>query len=500
MIQIARRSITMPSKSKRKTRSSGNTQQTPEKATKQLKMSNYISTTETQVRAAHEAQAQVHEAHDTFHQDAQDTNQNPDTQWNNETMETMETTPTSATADSSRSRSSSSSSSSRISLKTCDTSDTCTLTDIHNKLCKLEGDIGDILKSLAFTEEKLEEKVKTIDKLEEENGMLKNELAVMRRQNNTLHSSIVKQEDYSRRENILISGIKETKDENCFDIVVDIFEQIGVGRVFIQNCHRVGPQKQPADPNSPSNHCRNIVVRLLHYPDKLRILKLRQNLPRGIYINEDYSAETSRRVMVMRNVHKEAKKSDKNSKLIKDKVIYKNKQYTLENVNTMGINLTKLGEKTDQQHLAFAGRFSQLSSLAPCPIEKDGIQFNSAEQLYQYEKCLDHDNLDAAAAVMSATEPEDVLAVGSRIKVKTDWINTKGVAIMEAGLKAKFKSERMKNKLLSTGSKVLLCATRDPVWGIQEAFTSSSVLQPDTHRGKNLLGNMLMKIREGLTQ
>ena len=54
--------------------------------------------------------------------------------------------------------------------------------------------------------------------------------------------------------------------------------------------------------------------------------------------------------------------------MVKDKIIFKNKEYSVKNIKTMNIDTSKLSEKTDKVTIAFAGRFTPLSNLYLEPI------------------------------------------------------------------------------------------------------------------------------------
>ena len=88
---------------------------------------------------------------------------------------------------------------------------------------------------------------------------------------------------------------------------------------------------------------------------------------------------------------------------------------------------------------------------------------------------------------------------GKAVRPSEEWIKSQGVTIMERALKAKFNSTPMRNKLKSTGKRIIAEATRNMIWGIGHPFRSSDVLNPPKFAGKNLLGAMLMKMRDELT-
>ncbi|XP_065653022.1 uncharacterized protein LOC136080333 [Hydra vulgaris] len=89
---------------------------------------------------------------------------------------------------------------------------------------------------------------------------------------------------------VVIEGVKENDNESWDDtekIIINIFENnLNVNGVIIERAHRTGiiEKKNP----------RTIVIKLLNHKDKVKILKNANKLKgSGIYINEDFSLETS---------------------------------------------------------------------------------------------------------------------------------------------------------------------------------------------------------------
>ena len=116
------------------------------------------------------------------------------------------------------------------------------------------------------------------------------------------------------------------------------------------------------------------------------VLQRRMKLPQGIYINEDVCAKTSR-INTLRPVYKEAKKLDRNTKMMKCRIIFKGKEYTIQNIHSINLNTKTISEKSDHPTIAFSSRFTPFSNLHPFKIEIDGKQFPSTEHYYQYKKC-----------------------------------------------------------------------------------------------------------------
>jgi ribA/ribD-fused uncharacterized protein len=150
------------------------------------------------------------------------------------------------------------------------------------------------------------------------------------------------------------------------------------------------------------------------------------------------------------------------------------------------------------------GQFIFLSNFYPCKIYDDELDltFNCSEQYFVYRKCLtfDQDNKDLKERILSESDPSKIKKYGrmvnnfdNKVWEKERWLR------MYTGIYLKFKqNEELKKKLLETGDRNLYEASpTDRIWGIgygaKEAHKS-----PKDKYGQNLLGKILMKVRQEL--
>ena len=69
---------------------------------------------------------------------------------------------------------------------------------------------------------------------------------------------------------------------------------------------------------------------------------------------------------------------------------------------------------------------------------------------------------------------------------------------MKVAVKAKFKEGNLKQKLQNSGHSVLVEATRNYIWGTGVPFISGDVLNPQAFKGQNLMGTILMEVRNDM--
>ncbi|XP_047141104.2 uncharacterized protein MAL8P1.12 [Hydra vulgaris] len=152
------------------------------------------------------------------------------------------------------------------------------VTNNKSNIMNIEKDLNDVKTTLNFQETNLIDKIKQIRKCYD------NEV-------NMLTKKTIDLENRSRRNNLRIDGVKEKAGETwteCEDTVKDIFKnQLKINsEVVVERAHRVGKTKDSKIP-------RTIVLKLLNYQDKNKILNAVKNLKgTGVFINEDFAKET----------------------------------------------------------------------------------------------------------------------------------------------------------------------------------------------------------------
>ena len=131
----------------------------------------------------------------------------------------------------------------------------------------------------------------------------------------------------------------------------------------------------------------------------------------------------------------------------------------------------------------------------------EGDRFRSAEHFMMAEKARLFGDLAARDAILRASTPGEVKALGRTVTGFDDakW-NAARFAIVVRGNAAKFsQNPALLAYLLGTGQRVLVEASPvDRIWGIGLAGDHADAAQPARWRGLNLLGFALMAVRAEL--
>ena len=202
----------------------------------------------------------------------------------------------------------------------------------------------------------------------------------------------------------------------------------------------------------------------------------------------------------MQKVFQMARKSDNSAKIIQNnRLLYNGKVFSVDDLSETKLPIHELNQKENKDTIFFKGHLSPLSNFHPSPMEIDGICFNSVEQYYQAEKARRHGDEKALMAIMNEYDPAEIKITAKQItklstitKEESDKLDQ---TVMMRALREKFKIQRLKEFLLSTGRKNLAKASYGTTWGTGIDLYRRECTQT-RYNGKNILGNMSMSIRD----
>jgi ribA/ribD-fused uncharacterized protein len=149
-------------------------------------------------------------------------------------------------------------------------------------------------------------------------------------------------------------------------------------------------------------------------------------------------------------------------------------------------------------HLFFRGPFSQFHHST---FTVDGRDYVCAEQYMHAEKARLFGDVAMAERIMASDSPHEHKLMGGRVEgfEQESWDAHK-VAIVTDGNRGKFgQNAGLRRRLLDTGDAILAEANpKDFIWGIGLAEDDPAALDPANWQGENLLGQILMAVRDEL--
>jgi ribA/ribD-fused uncharacterized protein len=140
-----------------------------------------------------------------------------------------------------------------------------------------------------------------------------------------------------------------------------------------------------------------------------------------------------------------------------------------------------------------------MSNFSIHPFKIDGKVFDTVERYMHYMKALLFKDFETADKIMNSKSQQDAKMLGREVKKFNDhdW-NKNKKEIVKKGIELKFKQNfTISQQLISTGSKILVeAAGKDRIWGI--GYTSTNAMENISKWGQNLLGVILVEVREDL--
>lgn len=131
----------------------------------------------------------------------------------------------------------------------------------------------------------------------------------------------------------------------------------------------------------------------------------------------------------------------------------------------------------------------------------DGILYLNTEQYMMAQKAKLFGDEKIFNEIMRKDTPSEFKRLGRLIENFDDdiWNREKRNIVLKANIHKFSQNEKLKKLLLDTGDKILIEASPyDDIWGVKLRETDPSILNINTWKGENLLGFILMEVRDYL--
>lgn len=145
------------------------------------------------------------------------------------------------------------------------------------------------------------------------------------------------------------------------------------------------------------------------------------------------------------------------------------------------------------------GQFHNFSNMSAHKIMVNGKEYATVEHFYQAKKAETFKDNEHLEKIMKAKTPKAVKALGKKVAEfkQEEWDKVK-YDIMNEGVKAKFVQHPELRTLLkeTADRKIGFADARNVYWGIGSSESVEKSKHPEKWRGRNMLGHILMEIRE----
>ena len=220
---------------------------------------------------------------------------------------------------------------------------------------------------------------KSINKSKIEKKFIQNE-----ERHKKLETRISLLEDQLLEKNVIFQGIHEEEYEDRSDIKVQIIKAIAntmegddfetkktlAGQTSIDSVERVGK----FNPMRP----RPVKVKFREKKDIDHLFKNRKELPRGVFIDKEYSKSTEKERRLLQPVLNAARRLEKykgKCRLEGPHLVVEGKHYHHQNLHTLPADLDTVAatSKSNETVLGFFGELHPFSNFHPCKFSWDGI-------------------------------------------------------------------------------------------------------------------------------
>lgn len=344
-----------------------------------------------------------------------------------------------------------------------------------------------------------------LDSSERRLGMTEQLLAASSSANMTLSRRITQLENKARQNNVMIDGLVEKEGEDILRIVLDVANQICPGKITQESftaIYRLGKRMTPnrnleRRPRVVMTCFKDVRTRNMFYFARMR-LKDHEQL-RGIYLNDDVTAETKRARDEFRSVANLARSEGAAVRIHDDGIVLDGTKYRLFEADSLPdkFSLAKAKTVTMAGGVFFHSENSFLSNFYHAPIWVDKQAYPTAEHRYQAHKCRIVDDMTSLRKVLAAPTPIEAKHIADQIPDNAEW-RSKRLDIMKSVIDEKFaQNPELANLLLGTGKSKLFEATSNNYFGIGATLHSKDV-RDMTFKGLNKLGELLQAKRSDL--
>ena len=316
---------------------------------------------------------------------------------------------------------------------------------------------------------------------------------------------ILRNESYSRRENLVFRGYTVAQDdpESSEDKVGNIIRAMGIPNeknIRFQRCHYLDNKKQ-------------IIARFQHYTDRERVWLNRYKLKQTTYyIAEDFPNAIISKRRQLYPIYKAAKNLpiyQRKVSMRDEKLVLNGRNYTSQDADEMPMEIhsAKLAQRSNDSTIVFGGSTSSHHVLSNFYNVKNNFvyehrSYSSAEQAFQHKKARVAGDLNKQREIMFNADPVVQKNLGHEVRGldHASWDKDK-CSILKEILISKFtQHEQLKQFLMDTKDKTLAKANgRDSYFAIGLPLTHPDVLdQTKWADNSNHLERILMEIRQEL--
>lgn len=366
--------------------------------------------------------------------------------------------------------------------------------------------MSDSLKeSFTHLEDKISTATKKANDAHELAVKCQQEVNLLKDENENLRLKLRTAEAYSKKNNLIFLNIPESDNETPAVLKrklsdVCVLLDIDIRDMCIDNIHRLP---------GPSHTCKPLIVKFASFLDRDIIWNRKEALRKKnskVIIKQHLPAEVEKEVKQLLPIRRAAKEMGFNVKIVNEKgiIVVNGQAYRVSTLHTLPAPLRpeNVAVRVVDGHLFFFTGAVPLSNFWGGEYKVDGVLYKNGEQYIQEQKAVTFNDERSRKLIMKATTPQEMHAIGQNIENYSEarW-REHAQEITLKGLEEKFRQNKVaKEYLLNTGTNKLVEASpSDSWWGIGVNLYDKDIMRKKDKWGSNILGNILMTIRQRLT-
>ena len=248
---------------------------------------------------------------------------------------------------------------------------------------------------------------------------------------------------------------------------------------------------------------RPVKVKFREKEDVDNLFKNRKKLPKGIYIDKEYSYTTEKERRLVRPILRAARRIDKYKGKVRMEgphLVIDSKHYHRLNLHTLpeDLNPVEATSKSNETIVGFFGELHPFSNFHPSKFICDNIEFHSSEQYIQMKTAEYFNDEVAKERILKAEDAQDCKEIARDINTfnRSEWGKV-AQELCEPGITQKFlQNPPLLSTLMDTGTKTIVESSHDTIWGTGAHLGSKDALNKHRWTGTNILDKILMGIRD----
>lgn len=369
-------------------------------------------------------------------------------------------------------------------------------------------EIKEIVESLELAHSEIEKMKKHLDLKFQNEAALEKRIQTLEKENRKIMDYASDIEEYvlqvdssSRKKNIVISGLSETKKESTESLIMLVFKYLHpyletLEISDIDTAYRLGKR---------SARNRPILCKFQKEKTRNDLYSIRSALNDSeattkVYLNDDLPQLINERRANFRIITKLAKSQNIPVSYQNNQITVNNLTYSHRNMDCLpaGLRLEDAKIVRVKGGVAFHSAHAWMSNFYPCRIDIQGITFSSAEQAFQYTRAIRLKDTHLASLIIRSNKASKAKSLGNSNTSSTPEWERDRFDVMRHIVSEKFAQNfELAGKLVSTGQDTLIEATMDGFWGAKASITSKSI-RDGSWMGANFLGKILGEVRNEL--